>query len=196
MTNEAPNEYYRKEFDEANKDYFYPNNATLRQEFVKCGRTECKCFKGEEIHGPYIYAYWKENGKLRKRYVGKSLKEYESNLATRAAIDVVGVSQTMRREITMYRKMEFIKHEVEKDNKIAQEYDKKLEQNKVTFDWAYRVVKDDVNARRLLKVSKIAEEHGVELNYENYVSFISKLMEDNGLRTIDELDSYINTEFR
>jgi len=39
---------------------------TLRSEWVKCGK---KC-KGCP-HGPYWYAYWREDGKLRKRYVGK-----------------------------------------------------------------------------------------------------------------------------
>lgn len=39
---------------------------TLRCEYVKCG----KC-KGNCAHGPYWYAYWREDGRLRKRYVGK-----------------------------------------------------------------------------------------------------------------------------
>jgi hypothetical protein len=44
-----------------------PDNAIIREEFIKCGKDSClKC-----PHGPYFYAYWKdENGKLRKRYVG------------------------------------------------------------------------------------------------------------------------------
>jgi predicted transcriptional regulator len=38
-----------------------PLNATVRQEYVKCGKENCMV-----KHGPYHYAYWKENGKLRK----------------------------------------------------------------------------------------------------------------------------------
>lgn len=39
---------------------------TLRCEWVKCGKKCRSC-----PHGPYWYAYWKEEGKLRKRYIGK-----------------------------------------------------------------------------------------------------------------------------
>lgn len=43
--------------------------ATYRQEFVKCGRANCtRC-----PHGPYWYAYWREGGRLRSRYIGKEL---------------------------------------------------------------------------------------------------------------------------
>jgi hypothetical protein len=42
-----------------------PRNATYRLEFVRCGRCP-------ELHGPYWYAYWKDAGKLRKMYVGKT----------------------------------------------------------------------------------------------------------------------------
>ncbi len=40
---------------------------TFREEYVRCSRGGCnKC-----PHGPYRYAYWRENGKLRKKYLGK-----------------------------------------------------------------------------------------------------------------------------
>jgi hypothetical protein len=43
--------------------------VTFRQERVRCGRKSCtKC-----PHGPYWYAYWREDGRLRSRYVGKEL---------------------------------------------------------------------------------------------------------------------------
>ena len=48
-----------------------PENATIREEFVKCGKESCdRC-----PHGPYYYAYWKDNtkdnmkNKLRKKYL-------------------------------------------------------------------------------------------------------------------------------
>ena len=41
--------------------------VTLRQQHVKCGKTACtRC-----PHGPYWYAYWREDGKRRSRYVGR-----------------------------------------------------------------------------------------------------------------------------
>jgi hypothetical protein len=43
--------------------------VTFRQETVRCGKDGCtRC-----PHGPYWYAYWREGGKLRSRYVGKHL---------------------------------------------------------------------------------------------------------------------------
>ena len=44
-----------------------PSNATIRTEYVKCGNSYCYRCK----HGPYYYAYWKEGGKLGKKYIGK-----------------------------------------------------------------------------------------------------------------------------
>ena len=46
---------------------------TYRLEWVKCG-AKCKC-NGGKGHGPYWYAYWRENGKLKKRYIGKELPQ-------------------------------------------------------------------------------------------------------------------------
>jgi len=46
-----------------------PGRVTFRQEMVKCGKegfTRCP-------HGPYWYAYWREGGRTRSRYVGKEL---------------------------------------------------------------------------------------------------------------------------
>ena len=46
---------------------YVPSNATITKEYVKCGKWDCpRC-----EHGPYYYAYWKENGKLRKKYIGE-----------------------------------------------------------------------------------------------------------------------------
>src|SRR5919198_6423837 len=44
-----------------------PENATIRKEYIKCGKEFC-----EELHGPYYYAYWKdaELKKLKKKYIG------------------------------------------------------------------------------------------------------------------------------
>jgi hypothetical protein len=58
-----------------------PKNATIRKEYVKCGRECC-----EMLHGPYYYAYWKERisssanqsatiWKLKKKYIGSYLPE-------------------------------------------------------------------------------------------------------------------------
>lgn len=41
---------------------------TYRYEYVKCGKKTCRRCP----HGPYWYAYWREGGFLRKRYIGKT----------------------------------------------------------------------------------------------------------------------------
>jgi hypothetical protein len=44
-----------------------PSGATIREEHVNCGKPDCNRCK----HGPYFYAYWRENGKLKKKYIGR-----------------------------------------------------------------------------------------------------------------------------
>lgn len=49
--------------------------VTYRLEPVRCGKPGCtKC-----PHGPYWYAYWREDGKVRSRYIGPELPQGESN---------------------------------------------------------------------------------------------------------------------
>jgi hypothetical protein len=55
-----------------------PSNATIRKEYVRCGKEDCMA-----EHGPYYYAYWKDDsGKLKKKYVGKyppTIDKYKSS---------------------------------------------------------------------------------------------------------------------
>ena len=40
----------------------------------RCNKADCRCMTGavaEVGHGPYWYAYWKEQKKVRSQYVGK-----------------------------------------------------------------------------------------------------------------------------
>jgi len=48
--------------------------VTYRLEMVKCGKLACRCASGQ-LHGPYWYAYQKQAGRLKSRYVGKELSE-------------------------------------------------------------------------------------------------------------------------
>src|SRR5689334_3518773 len=43
---------------------------TMREEWRKCGKPNCRCNTDGPLHGPYIYEYWKQNGRTRSRYVG------------------------------------------------------------------------------------------------------------------------------
>jgi hypothetical protein len=61
----------------ANRAKSIPENATIRKEYIKCGKEIC-----ELKHGPYYYAYWKdpESKKLKKKYIGDHMpKEKKSN---------------------------------------------------------------------------------------------------------------------
>ncbi len=44
--------------------------VTLRVEYRRCGQ-DCKC-NGGKGHGPYLYAYWWEEGRTRSKYLGKA----------------------------------------------------------------------------------------------------------------------------
>jgi len=51
------------------EEHGLPASLSYRQEHVNCGKAACtRC-----PHGPYWYAYWKEDGRTRKRYIGRHL---------------------------------------------------------------------------------------------------------------------------
>ena len=39
----------------------------LREQMIRCGKPSC----GRCPHGPYWYAYWREDGRRRSRYIGR-----------------------------------------------------------------------------------------------------------------------------
>ena len=49
--------------------------GTLRLEMVKCGKDRCKKCKEGKGHGPYWYLYFRRNGKLTSRYIGKMIPD-------------------------------------------------------------------------------------------------------------------------
>ena len=48
--------------------------GSLEARFVKCGRANCKCARGE-LHGPYFYHRYRSEGRRRRRYVKESKLE-------------------------------------------------------------------------------------------------------------------------
>ena len=48
-----------------------PPAVTYRHEKVRCGKPGCKSCP----HGPYWYAYWREGGRVRSRYIGRRLPD-------------------------------------------------------------------------------------------------------------------------
>jgi hypothetical protein len=47
-----------------------PLRGSLEPRFVRCGRSNCKCAKGE-LHGPYYLRRWQRRGKRCSQYVKK-----------------------------------------------------------------------------------------------------------------------------
>ena len=53
-----------------------PGKVSYRLEPVNCGKPGCsKC-----PHGPYWYAYWREGGRVRSKYIGRQLTVDELKL--------------------------------------------------------------------------------------------------------------------
>jgi hypothetical protein len=49
------------------------HSIQLRRRLVRCGKASCTTCP----HGPYWYAFWREDGRRRSRYVGR-LEDVES----------------------------------------------------------------------------------------------------------------------
>jgi hypothetical protein len=45
-----------------------PLAGVVLPQWVRCGRPNCRCARGE-LHGPYYARFWREGGRLRKKYV-------------------------------------------------------------------------------------------------------------------------------
>ncbi len=44
------------------------DEGSVGVQWVRCGKPTCRCARGER-HGPYSYRFWREDGRLRKRYI-------------------------------------------------------------------------------------------------------------------------------
>ncbi|MBW3594723.1 MAG: hypothetical protein KY391_04020 [Actinobacteria bacterium] len=56
-------------------------SVTYRLETVRCGKASCTTCP----HGPYWYAYYRDGGRLRSRYIGRELPaDVRASLADRA----------------------------------------------------------------------------------------------------------------
>jgi hypothetical protein len=51
--------------------------GTVVKEKVTCGDDSCKCASGnpQDMHGPYLYRYYRDNGTMKSEYVGKPGRE-------------------------------------------------------------------------------------------------------------------------
>jgi hypothetical protein len=160
-----------------------PPNATIRQEYVKCGNPDC-----QNSHGPYLYAYWKQNKKLKKRYVGKNFEHFA----------IRKIAKEVKLKPSQYTKFIFIQGEADKGNPLAKQYLEKLKKEEVSNDWAHRVLINNSRQQRMLKMMAIADNrHFSYQNEDDLVDFIASEMQKEGLDLNNEenLDSYLNTKF-
>ena len=167
----------------ADNDLEIPPNATIRQEYVKCGNPDC-----QNSHGPYLYAYWKQDKKLKKIYVGKNLEDFA----------IRKIAEEVKLRPSQYIKFMFIEQEASKDNALAKQYLEKLGKEEVSIDWAYRVLINSIRQQRMLKIMAIADNRHFSYQNENdLVDFIASEMRKKGLDINNEenLDSYLNTKF-
>jgi hypothetical protein len=164
-------------------DLEIPPNATIRQEYVKCGNPDC-----QNSHGPYLYAYWKQDKKLKKRYVGKNLEDFA----------IRKIAKEVKLRPSQYTKFSFIQEEADKGNPLAKQYLEKLRKEEVSIDWARRVLINSIREQRMLRMMVIADDR--HFSYDNeieLVKFIASEMQQGGLdiNNEEDLDSYLNTKF-
>jgi hypothetical protein len=160
-----------------------PPNATIRQEYVKCGNPDC-----QNSHGPYLYAYWKQDKKLNKKYVGKNLEAFRLRK----------LAKEMKVRPSQLVKLKFIQREASKDNVLAKQYLEKLRKEEVSIDWAHRVLITSIREQRMLKMMAFASYRHFGYDSEiELLQFIASEMEKEGLEVNNEenLDSYLNTKF-
>ena len=140
-----------------------PPNATIRQEYVKCGNLDC-----QNSHGPYLYAYWKHDKKLNKRYVGKNLENFRLRK----------IAKEIKVKPSQLIKLKFIQQETSKDNVLAKQYLEKLRNEEVSIDWAHRVLINSIRQQRMLKMMAIADDRDFNYDSENdLVDFITSEMQ-------------------
>jgi hypothetical protein len=139
-----------------------PPNATIRQEYVKCGNPDC-----QNSHGPYLYAYWKQDKKLKKLYVGKNLEDFRLRK----------LAKEIKLRPNQLVKFKFLEQEASKGNLLANQYLKKLRNEEVSIDWAHRVLINSIRQQRMLKMMTIAgNRHFSYRNEHDLVDFIASEM--------------------
>jgi hypothetical protein len=112
-----------------------PQNATIRQEYIRCGNPDC-----ENSHGPYLYAYWKQDKKLKKRYVGKNFEDFA----------IRKIAKEVKLKPSQYIQFNFIQEEANKGNLLDIQYLEKLRKEEVSIDWAHRVLINSIRQQRML----------------------------------------------
>ena len=160
-------------------DLDIPPNATIREEFIRCGNPDC-----QNSHGPYLYAYWKQDKKLNKKYVGKNFDDFRLRK----------LAKEIKLRPSQLIKFRFIQEEASKDNALAKQYLEKLRKEEVSIDWAHRVLINSIRQQRMLKMMAIADNR--HFTYDNEIELVQFIASEMRRAGLDEenLDSYLNTK--
>src|SRR5215469_6263988 len=142
-----------------------PLNATIRQKYVKCGNPDC-----QNLHGPYFYAYWKLDKKLKKRYVGKDLEDF----------GIRKIAKALKLKPSLLIKFKFIEQQASKGNVLAKQYLEKLRKEEVSIDWAHRVLINSIRQQRMLKMMTIAD--NIHFSYDNEIEVIQFIASERRIR--------------
>ena len=138
----------------------YPENATIREEYVTCGNVDCPCFEDkDQRHGPYLYAYWREHSKLKKMYLGKSMADYYEGR----------ICKIVKIPHSHYRKFKYVINLAEKGHPIAMEYKKKVDDEEVSMDWAFRRVRQSMGERRTQMALMEMTKKGLDIDDQDAV---------------------------
>ncbi|MFZ0224267.1 MAG: hypothetical protein WAM42_21510 [Candidatus Nitrosopolaris sp.] len=122
---------------------------------MKCGDPDC-----QNQHGPYLYAYWKHNSKLNKKYVGKNLEDFRLRQ----------LAKEIKFRPSQLIKLKFIQQEASKDNILAKQYIEKLRKEEVSIGWAHRVLINSIRQQRMLKMIAITDNR--HFNYDNELELV------------------------
>ena len=106
-------------------DQVIASNATIRQEYVKCGNPDCQI-----SHGPYLYAYWKQDKKLEKRYVRKNFEAFRLRK----------IAKEIKLKPSLLIKFKFIEQQANKGNVLALQCLEKLRNEEVSIDWVLSAI--------------------------------------------------------
>ena len=130
-----------------------PSNATIRRQYVKCGKLQC-----QKKHGPYLYAFWKEGNRTKSRYIGKKIEDFNSRK----------IAKDYDLRPRLLDKFEFIKQEASRGNVLAQQYYEKLRNRKVSIDWAHRVLINRIREQneRIKNIISEMKKQGLDPNNE------------------------------
>jgi hypothetical protein len=136
---------------------------------VKCGNADCQI-----SHGPYLYAYWKQDKKLKKRYVGKNFEDFA----------IRKIAKEMKVRPSQLSKLKFIQQEASKDTVLAKQYLEKLKREQVSIDWAHRVLINSIREQRMLKMMSIADDRHFSYDDESdLVQLIASEMKKRRIRS-------------